>query len=417
MPALARRLGTGDAIVVGLSAMIGAGIFSVWGPASSAAGSALLVALAVAALIAMCNATSSAQLAASHPASGGTYVFGNRVLGPWWGFTAGWGFVIGKTASCAAMALTFAAYALPKQPGLARVVAALAVALLTLAAVRGITRTAQIARVLLVVALAGLASFLVATAATSVTPPPPLPGPAGLHAIMQGAGLLFFAFAGYARIATLAEEVRTPATIGRAVLIALALVLALYTLVAIALLHGLGGSLPTTAAPLAELADRLAMPWLETAVRVAAAAAALGALLALLTGVSRTALAMARGDDLPGVLAAVAPRHRVPARAQLLLGLVVVVIVLASDLRGAIAFSSFGVLVYYAITNIAALRQPDDERRWPRALPVVGALGCVLLAFNLPLAAVLGGVAVLLLGVVYRYLRIRRAGVNDRASV
>ena len=415
-PALARRIGTGDAVVVGVSAMIGAGIFSVWGPASAAAGDALLVALAIAALLALCNATSSAQLASHHPASGGTYVFGNRVLGPWWGFTAGWGFVIGKTASCAAMALTFAVYVVPGQPVVQRLVGAAAVAALTLAAVRGITRTAQVARVLLVIALVGLVALLVATSATAAPATTALAAPAGLHGILQGAGLLFFAFAGYARIATLAEEVRTPAAIGRAVLIALVGVLVLYALVALALVGTLGGSLPHSASPLADLAAVLPVPGLAPAVRVAAAAAALGALLALLSGVSRTTLAMAREGDLPRALAAVEPRHQVPARAQLLLGLVVVVIVLAVDLRGAIGFSSFGVLVYYAVTNLAALRQPREQRRWPRPVQVLGVIGCLTVAVSLPLASVLAGAAVLLLGAGYRLLRTRRSPEPDSAT-
>ena len=110
---LARRLTLGDAVVVGLGAMIGAGVFAAIGPAADAAGGGLLLGLGIAAIVAYCNATSSARLAAVYPASGGTYVYGRARLGPFWGFLAGWGFVVGKTASCAAMALTFGAYAAP----------------------------------------------------------------------------------------------------------------------------------------------------------------------------------------------------------------------------------------------------------------------------------------------------------------
>ena len=112
-PSLARRLGTGDAVVIGLGSMIGAGVFAAFAPAAQAAGSGLLIGLALAALVAYSNATSSAQLAAQYPVSGGTYVYGREQLGHWWGFLAGWGFVIGKPACCAAMALTFSAYAAP----------------------------------------------------------------------------------------------------------------------------------------------------------------------------------------------------------------------------------------------------------------------------------------------------------------
>ncbi|HSP59438.1 MAG TPA: amino acid permease, partial [Ornithinimicrobium sp.] len=145
-PTLARRLGTTDAVVLGLGSMIGAGVFAAFAPAARVAGAGLLVGLALAALVAYANATSSAQLAAQYPTSGGTYVYGRERLGPWWGFVAGWGFVVGKTASCAAMALTFAAYAAP--PGWERPVAVAAVAALATVNYHGVTRTAGLTRIL-----------------------------------------------------------------------------------------------------------------------------------------------------------------------------------------------------------------------------------------------------------------------------
>ncbi|HWM16224.1 MAG TPA: amino acid permease, partial [Microbacterium sp.] len=201
-PPLSRRLGLGDAVFIGLGSMIGAGVFSAFTPAAAAAGSGLLVGLGLAAIVAFGNATSSAQLAAVHPTSGGTYAYGRAELGPWWGFTAGWGFVIGKTASCAAMALTFAAYAAP--PGWERPVAMVAVAALGAVNWFGVTRTAQLTRAVVVVVLLALA---VAVVAGNVAPDSPewLTGDTlldyGWLGILQSSGLLFFAFAGYARIA------------------------------------------------------------------------------------------------------------------------------------------------------------------------------------------------------------------------
>src|SRR6516162_1496058 len=130
-PALTRRLGTADAVVIGLGSMIGAGVFSAFGPAARAAGAGLLIGLVLAAAIAYCNATASAQLAAVYPTSGGTYIYGRERLGPWWGFIAGWGFVIGKSASCAAMALTIGTYALPGPWWAQRLIAVVAVIGLT----------------------------------------------------------------------------------------------------------------------------------------------------------------------------------------------------------------------------------------------------------------------------------------------
>jgi APA family basic amino acid/polyamine antiporter len=411
--ALARRLGTGDAVVVGLGAMLGAGVFAAFGPAAQAARSWLLAALGIAAVVAFCNAVASAQLAAVYPASGGTYVFGRAVLGPWWGFVAGWGFVVGKTASCAAMAMTFAAYALPGRPGLQRALAVVAVVALTAVNLRGITRTAQAARFLLAVTLVVLIGFVVlALAGEPAAPVPPLDvggATAGPFGILQAAGILFFAFAGYARIVTLAEEVRRPEMIGRAILVAFTVAVAVYLAVGWALVDVLGGGLAGSRTPLAAAVHAVGADWAGPVVRVGAAVASLGALLALIAGISRTMLAMARERDLPSALAAVELRHQVPARAQVAVGAAVVVLVLVADLRGAIGFSSFGVLTYYFVANASALRQPDAERRWPRALQLLGLVGCATLALSLPAFSVVVGALVLAAGVGLRVLLRREA--------
>jgi len=407
---LARRLSTRDAVVVGLTAMIGAGVFSVFAPAARAAGAGLLVGLAAAAVVATCNAMSSAQLAMTYPTSGGTYVYGREVLGEWWGFLAGWGFVVGKTASCAAMALTFATYAVPAGGWWARLVGALAVAGLTAANLRGITRTALAAKVLLALTLTTLAVVLVVcgvSAAGDGTDPAPLPA-GDAYGVLQSAGLLFFAFAGYARIATLAEEVERPEQLGRAVLVALAAVVALYAAVAVALVAVLGADLAHTTTPVAAAVDAAGAAWAAPVVRVGAAAAGLGALLALLAGVSRTALAMARERDLPGWLASVDPGRQVPDHAQVALGAAIVLLVLVADLRTAIGFSSCGVLVYYAVANLSALRQPAPQRRWPRAVNVLGLAGCLTLVVTLPAVSLAVGGAVLAVGLLGRLAVSRR---------
>jgi APA family basic amino acid/polyamine antiporter len=219
----------------------------------------------------------------------------------------------------------------------------------------------------------------------------------GLGGVLEAAGLLFFAFAGYARITTLGEEVRDPArTIPRAVPIALGIALACYTAVALSVLAVLGPErLAGSAAPLTAAAETAEMPGLAAAVRAGAVLAALGALLALLLGVSRTVLAMARDRHLPGVLAAVHPRFAVPHRAELVVGAVVAVVAATADVRGAIGFSSFAVLVYYAVANAAALTL--DHRRWRlhRLTAAVGLGGCVTLAAALPVPSVIAGSAVL----------------------
>ncbi|MDD7941022.1 APC family permease [Actinomycetospora lutea] len=406
-PHLARRLGLTDAVLIGIGSMVGAGVFSAFAPAAAAAGAGLLIGLAVAAVVAYGNATASAQLAAQYPVSGGTYVYGRERLGDWWGFLAGWGFVVGKTASCAAMALTFAAYAVP--PAWQRPVAVVAVLALGAVNFRGITRTARLTRILVVIVLVALAVVVgvgLLGAPTDVRFPGEggLGGP-GLYGVLQSAGLLFFAFAGYARIATLGEEVSDPRrTIPRAVVIALAVAVGVYAVVAVTVLLALGPDrLAASSAPLIDtVADH---PWAVPIVAVGGAAAALGALLALIAGIGRTVLAMARHADLPPWLAAVHPRFRVPHRAEVAVVGVVSLLVLTVDLRGAIGFSSFGVLAYYLVANLAAATQVGEHRRFPRWLQVLGAAGCLLLAATLPWQAVVAGLIVVAVGVAYRALR------------
>ena len=403
---LARRLTLGDATALGLGSMIGAGVFAVWAPAIGVAGSGLLIALAIAAIVAYCNATASAQLAAVHPVAGGTYAYARAEIGPWWGFVAGWSFVIGKIASCAAMAMTFAAYAAPA--GWQTPVAVAAVGALATVNCLGVTRTALATRILVVCSLLGLAVVVaVGLGAASAATPSPLPA-ATAYGVLQGAGLLFFAFAGYARIATMGEEVVDPArTIPRAIALALGGAVVVYLLVAVTVVVTLGGDAASSSAPLADVLASTGWSALTPVVRITAAAASLGALLALLTGIGRTSLAMAREKDLPSFLAKVDDRRRVPRRAEILIAAIVVAIVLVADVRDAIGFSSFGVLLYYLIANAAAFRQPASARRYPRALQVVGALGCLLLVNTLPVLASIAGTAVVLIGVLYRVIRLR----------
>ncbi|MEO8509662.1 MAG: APC family permease [Chloroflexota bacterium] len=411
-PRLARRLGTGDAVIIGLGSMIGAGIFAAFAPAAAAAGSGLLVGLLIAAAVAYCNAVASAQLAAQYPTSGGTYVYGRERLGAWWGFVAGWGFVIGKTASCAAMALTFAAYAIPEPAWAQRAVALLALLVLTTVNLRGITKTVGLARLLVAGSIAALASVVVAILASGNADPMHLAGgnwPAGAYGVLQAAGLLFFAFAGYARIATLGEEVRDPArTIPRAIPLALAITVAIYLVVGVATLLAAGAEgLAASATPLATAVEAVGAAWASPIVRIGAAVASLGSLLALIAGIGRTALAMARNGDLPRWLAAVDPRHLVPHHAEIAVAGVVALLVLTTDLRGAIGFSSFGVLTYYAIANASAFTQTGEERRWPRIFNVIGLVGCAILVVTLPLGSILAGVAVFAVGLVGRLLVLR----------
>jgi len=398
---LSRRLGTGDAVVIGLGAMVGAGVFAAFGPAAEVAGSGLLVGLAIAAVVAYANATSSAQLAALHPAAGGTYVYATVRLGRPAGVLAGIAFVIGKTASCAAMALTFGFYV---APDLAHPLAIGAVLVLTAVNLAGVQRTALLTRLIVAVVLVALAAVVFGTLGSGNLAPAnlgDLTAGGGWYGILQSGGLLFFAFAGYARIATLGEEVVDPeTTIPRAIPLALGITLVLYVTIAIGALLAAGPTaLAASDAPLAVAVEGGRFASLAPAVRIGAAVASLGVLLSLLVGVSRTTFAMARDGHLPSPLARVSSSARVPHVAELTVGVAVVVLLSTGmDLRGAIGFSSFGVLLYYALANASALTLGPDERRWPRGLAALGVFGCLLLVVTLPPSSIVAGVAVLAVG-------------------
>ena len=408
---LDRRLDATDAVVIGLGAMLGAGVFSAVGPAAGAAGSWLLGGLVLAGAVAFANASSSAALAALYPESGGAYAYGRRRLGRLWGFVAGWAFLAGKLGSCAAMALTLGSYV---APGMARPVALGGLAAVTAANYLGVDKTAAATRVIVVVVLAALAAavagMLLGGTADPANLASPSPGP-GLHGVLQAAGLLFFAFAGYARVATLGEEVADPArTIPRAVSVALGIVLVIYAVVCAAALLAAGpAALAAADAPLAEAVGAGRLAGLEPVVRGGAAVASLGVLLSLQAGLSRTGFAMAANRDLPPALAAVHPRYRVPHRAELVVAGLVAAAVLAVDLRGAIGFSSVLVLVYYTVANAAAWTLGPTERRRPRWLAGAGVAGCLVLAASLPAASVVAGAAVLAAGVAVWVVRSARS--------
>jgi len=326
-------------VVIGLGSMIGAGVFAAFGPAAQAAGSGLLIGLLIAAVIAYCNASASAQLAAVYPASGGTYVYGRERLGEWFGFAAGWGFVIGKTASCAAIAMTFAAYAAPDSRWAQRLIAVAAVVGLSALNYRGVTKTAFITRILVSITLVCLATVVVGILLFGDVESGNLTGwnrlgAGGIYGVLQAAGLLFFAFAGYARIATLGEEVRNPErAIPRAITTALFITLGVYVLIGVSALLAAGPDrLAGSTAPLVTAVNTVGVGEVAPVIRIGAMVASLGSLLALIAGIGRTSLAMARNRDLPAWLGAVHPRYRVPHHAEVALAVVVSGLVLVADL-------------------------------------------------------------------------------------
>lgn len=391
--------------------MLGAGVFVVWGPAVAASGRWLLAAICVAAVVAIINAASTAQLAALHPVAGGAYAYGRLELGHTWGFVAGFAFVVGKIASVAAMALAIGAYVWPAH---AQPVAAGVVALVWVLNARGVTRTAWATTAIACVVLVGLVGVACASLAS-----PAAPSNAGLapHApvtvigVASAAALIFFAFAGYARLATLGDEVREPATtIPRAVAIAVAIVVALYITLGAVLLRRPGvAALVGADAPLT-----LAAPdagWWRSGLGALAALAAGGALVALMAGIGRTAMAMALNGDLPRLLGHAGPRG-VPQIAEAAAGLAAMALAWWADLGFALAASSVSVLVYYAVANAAAFAARGRGRGFavPRGVSATGLLLCVALAASLEHMPTIAAVCLGVAGVVVRAIVIRRHG-------
>jgi len=409
---LRRELGLLDAVGVGFGAIVGAGIFVVTGVAAGVAGPAFLVGLLVAGVAATCNALSSAQLAASYPQAGGTYEYGYRVLTPWAGFAAGWMFLASKTAAAGTVALGLAGYLEALAPGLPpRVAAVGAIVVFTVLNYFGVRRSSGVNLAIVTVSLCTLLLFVASGAAAfrldNLRPFAPM----GWGRTLESAALLFFAYTGYARIATLGEEVREPArTIPRAIMITIAGAVLLYGLVAVVAVGAVGAAeLAATAAPLHLAAEATGRGWIVTAVSVGGVTAMLGVILSQLLGLSRMGFAMARRGDLPRVLAHVHPVYGVPGRAVLAIGAVAAVVAATGTLRGVASAASFTILVYYGIANVAAMKMPRHAKLFPDVVPVVGLLACTALAFSLPGRVVLTGLAVLTAGLALR-LVVRRQG-------
>ena len=382
MTQLARSLGVVRSTGIGVASMLGAGVFFVWAPAFDLAGPWLLVSLALAALIATINALVTTQLAISVPRSGGIYAFGRHYRGPLTGFIAGWMFLTGKTASVAAIALIASSYLWPEG---ARWLAAGLLIAGTLVTVSGIRQTAWLSLAIAAVVAIGLVIIVV----VSVGNQPALPAPSESlvpepMSVLTAAALMFFAFAGYARMATLAEEVIEPRkTLPRAIGGALAIVLAVYALVGWAVLRVLPSYSGEFDTPLRVLAAGSLSP----VVTVLAVMACVGSLLAILAGLSRTALQMGREGDLPKILGTVSDKTGGPVVAEVAVGVLSIIAVLTLDVTGLVALSGAGVLTYYAIGHWSALAQKPEERLvWP-AIPVVGLILCGALVVSLPWAS------------------------------
>ena len=404
--------------MMGLGSMVGTGVFVSIGIAAGVAGPSVLLAIALAALVATCNALSSAQLAASHPVSGGTYEYGYRYLNPRLGLTAGWMFLCAKSASAATAALGFAGYALPMAGGGAAAmhwVAMGSVLFFTLLVLAGIKRSSWVNIAIVSVTLAALGGFILfgspsafATGSSNWTPFFSDREESPASAFLYASALMFVAFTGYGRIATLGEEVREPhRTIPRAIIVTVAVTAALYICVA-AVVVGIVGTAVFADAPdrqattLQTAATAMGSRSLALLVAIGAITAMLGVLLNLILGLSRVVLAMGRRGDIPPVFGRLTEAEKEPASAVILVGVLVTGLAAIGSVETVWAFSAFTVLIYYAISNLAALRLPDDQRLYPRWISVLGLASCLFLAFWVPVDIWVLGLGLIGAGLVFK---------------
>ena len=398
-----------EAIATGLAAILGAGIFAIIAPTAGLAGPAILVSFCIAAFVALCNALSSIQLAAAFPRSGGTYEFGRRMLGERWGYITGWMFLVANTVGPGVSALAFGSYLHAVWPVIPERIAAIGIAAVIIALdAGGIRRSVRVTSVIVLLSIASLlAVAIIGLPSARISNFSPF-APGGVIGVLQATGLLFFAFTGYSRIATLVEEVRNPKrTIPRASVIALGTVSLLYLFVAGTAIAVLGASgVASSSSPLEAM-----MIAVGSGVGVALVAG--GALLTTfneglsdLLGVSRVAFAMSRESDLPQGLAKLGAEKN-PWRSVIFVGAIALVVAAFAPLELSVAVSSFGTLLYYSITNVSALKLPGAQRRFPRVLAVAGLVGCLGLAFLLPIEYVIIGLVILAVGLAFRTLRQR----------
>ena len=409
---LKRELGVFGATLMGLGSILGTGVFVSIGMAAEIAGSGVILAVAIAALVAVCNGLNSAQLAANHPVSGGTYEYGYKYLNPWLGFTAGWMFLLAKTASAATAALGFAGYFL-NAIGVADrtdliLTALVALATLTLIVLTGIRRSHIANTVIVSVTLVSLTVFVMAGLPELSWEMPTVQNDSSIGSILHATALMFVAYTGYGRIATMSEEVRKPQqTIPKAIIFTLVLTMLLYVAVAIVFV-GVGGidklslQTATTAAPLEVIARSFRIPGVSQLLAVGAITAMLGVLLNLILGLSRVLLAMGRHLDMPRVLARLNPSGTTPYVAVVAVEVAIALLILIGDVKTTWSFSAFNVLIYYAITNFAALQLSPSERLYPQWLAVVGLGSCLFLAFWVQRQIWLIGLALIIAGLIWR---------------
>ena len=393
--------------MLGLGSIIGTGVFVSLGIGAGIAGPMVLPAIALAGFVALCNGLSSAQLAANHPVSGGTYEYGHRWLNPSLGFTAGWMFLCAKSASAATAALGFALYLSPDHSLPITLGTVGAVTVLTLT---GMQRSNEVNTFIVAAVLLSLVAFIICGAPAINTHPDRWQtawDTDQLSSLLPAVALMFVAFTGYGRVATLGEEVAEPRrTIPRAIIATLVITTLLYIGVAWIALSNAGHDFDS----LSVIAEKFSGPTLGKLLTVGAAIAMISVLLNLVLGLSRVVLAMGRRSDLPAATAEIRESTGVPVTATVVVGIFITGLAGLGDFKLTWSFSAFTVLVYYAITNLCAIRLNPKERLYPVWISYAGLITCLSLAFFVEWRVMLAGLGLIAAGLAWKALFNRAEG-------
>jgi len=423
---LRQELGVFSAMMLGLGSIVGTGVFVSIAIAANVTGPAVVLAIAIAAFVATCNGLSSAQLAACHPVSGGTYEYGYRFLTPWLGFTAGWMFMCAKSASAATAALGFGGYLLPMlgvDVGWSVTAAVAAAVALTVLVLSGLRRSNWMNIAIVSATLGALAAFVVSGIPSAIrngsaNMTPFFLGESSTDVtanLLEASAMMFVAYTGYGRIATMGEEAREPKrTIPRAIILTLVVTMILYIAVGIILAASVDRDLYTTGSamklPLEVAAKQFGVPGIAYIVAIGAITAMLGVLLNLILGLSRVLLAMGRRRDVPGIFGKLNDAGTTPVAATIAVCVIIAGLAMIGDVGTTWRFSAFTVLIYYSLTNLAALRLPPEARLFPRAFAWMGLAGCFFLAWWVDWRIWSVGVGLIVLGLAWHFIAVKLRG-------
>jgi basic amino acid/polyamine antiporter, APA family len=409
-PILKREIGLFGATALGIGAIIGSGIFIVTGIVAGIAGPAMIVSVLIAGIIALFSALSVAELSVFLPEEGGTYAYAQKLISPFAGFIAGWIWIFSNIFVGAAVSLGFAHYFATLFPAVpVKIIAVVICLVFILINYRGLKESTLLNNLLVTVKVLillffvafGLGFFHIA----NFTPP----DPAGMGGILSGAALIFFAYTGFARVTIMAEEVHEPEkTIPRSIYLALGISTLLYILVSVVAVGLIGTSeLALSGSPLTDAIRVTGSPTAVLLVSLGAMIATASVLLTTIMGISRIVFAMARNHDLPAALSMISPRFGTPHYAIGITGAFMIAAILLADLTLVVAVSTFAMLIFYFIANLAALRLPRPYRRYPQMVPATGAVTCAGLAVFLGINSWIIGLIGLFVGIAWYRMRQR----------